>query len=109
MSKTYKWFHRVNGLMNDSCLIESDRVCLTASGMISLDDGDHVYRVACRLPGVLYLHIFLVSFRPVYYGVFPPWWGWGIKGSGDGEVNQRGEKKKKRKFGENITFDSTKS
>ena len=32
-----------------------------------------------------------------------------IKGSGDGEENQRGKKEKKRKFGENITFDSTKS
>ena len=32
-----------------------------------------------------------------------------IKGSGDGEGNQRGKKEKKRKFGENITFDSTKS
>ena len=32
-----------------------------------------------------------------------------IKGSGDGERNQRGKKEKKRKFGENTTFDSTKS
>ena len=32
-----------------------------------------------------------------------------IKGSGDGEGNQRGKKEKKRKFGENITFDRTKS
>ena len=41
----------------------------------------------------------------------PPWWGGvgKIKGSGDGEGNQRGKKEKKRKFGENITFDSTKS
>ena len=32
-----------------------------------------------------------------------------IKGSGDGERNQRGKKEKKRKFGENITFNFTKS
>ena len=32
-----------------------------------------------------------------------------IKGSGDGEGNLRGKKEKKRKFGENITFYSTKS
>ena len=32
-----------------------------------------------------------------------------IKGSGEGEGNQGGKKEKKRKFGENITFDSTKS
>ena len=31
-----------------------------------------------------------------------------IKGFGDGEENQRRKKEKKRKFGENITFDSTK-
>ena len=42
---------------------------------------------------------------------FPPPGGGGkkIKGSGDGEGNLRGEKEKKRKFGENITFYSTKS
>ena len=39
----------------------------------------------------------------------PPRWGGGIKGSGDGEGNQRGKKEKKRKLKENITFDSTKS
>ena len=32
-----------------------------------------------------------------------------IKRSGDGEGNLRGDKEKKRKFGENITFYSTKS
>ena len=32
-----------------------------------------------------------------------------FKGFGDGEGNQREEKEKKRKFGENKTFDSTKS
>ena len=42
---------------------------------------------------------------------FPPPGGGGkkIKGSGDGEGNLRGKKEKKRKFGENITFYSTKS
>ena len=30
-----------------------------------------------------------------------------IKGFGDGEGNQRRKREKKRKFGENITFDST--
>ena len=39
----------------------------------------------------------------------PAQWGGGIKESGDGEQNQRGEEEKKRKFGENITFDTTKS
>ena len=41
---------------------------------------------------------------------FPPPVGGGkkIKGSGDGEENQRGKKGKKRKFEEIITFDSTK-
>ena len=32
-----------------------------------------------------------------------------IKGSGDGKGNQKGKKEKKRNFGENITFYSTKS
>ena len=32
-----------------------------------------------------------------------------LKGFGDGEGNQRGEKEKKRKLEENITFGSTKS
>ena len=32
-----------------------------------------------------------------------------FKGFGDGEGKGRGKKEKKRKFGENITFDSTKS
>ena len=41
--------------------------------------------------------------RPVYS------WGGEIKGSGDGEGNQKGKKEKKRNFGENITFYSTKS
>ena len=50
------------------------------------------------------------SISGLYIIEFPPPWGGGkIKGSGDGEENQRGKKKKKRKFGENITFDSTKS
>ena len=42
---------------------------------------------------------------------FPPPGGGGkrIKGSGDEEGNLRGKKEKKRKFGENITFYSTKS
>ena len=34
---------------------------------------------------------------------------WEIKGSGDGEGNQRGIKEKKKKFGKNVTFDITKS
>ena len=39
----------------------------------------------------------------------PPPWGGEIKGFGNGEENQRGKKEKKRKFGENKTFGSTKS
>ena len=38
----------------------------------------------------------------------PPRWGRGIKEFENGEGYQRGEKEKKRKFGENKTFDSTK-
>ena len=45
----------------------------------------------------------------LYIIEFSPHRGKKIKGSGDGEENQRGKKEKKRKFGENITFDSTKS
>ena len=47
--------------------------------------------------------LYIIEFSP------PPGGGGKIKGSGDGEGNQRGKKEKKRKFGENITFDSTKS
>ena len=47
--------------------------------------------------------LYIIEFSP------PPVGGGEIKGSGDGEENQRGKKEKKRKFGENITFDSTKS
>ena len=47
----------------------------------------------------------------LYILEFPPPGGGGkkIKGSGDGEGNQKGKKEKKRNFGENITFYSTKS
>ena len=45
----------------------------------------------------------------LYILEFPPPVGGGIKGSGDGERNLRGKKEKKRKFGENITFYSTRS
>ena len=47
--------------------------------------------------------LYIVEFPP------SPWGGGEIKGSGDGEGNQRGKKEQKRKFGEKITFDSTKS
>ena len=47
--------------------------------------------------------------RPVFNWVPPLPWGRGKKGFGDGERNQEGEKEEKRKFGEKITFDGTKS
>ena len=48
---------------------------------------------------------------PVYCSVFPPPGGGGkiIKGFGDWGKNSRGEKEKKRKFGENKTFGGRKS
>ena len=48
----------------------------------------------------------------LYSSIFSRWGGGKgklIKGSGDGEGNLWGRKEKKRKFGENETFDSTKS
>ena len=48
--------------------------------------------------------LYIIEFSPPPVGG-----GKKIKGSGDGEGNLRGKKEKKRKFGENITFYSTKS
>ena len=47
--------------------------------------------------------LYILEFSP------PGGGGKKIKGSGGGEENLRGKKEKKRKFGENITFYSTKS
>ena len=51
----------------------------------------------------MYTGLYILEFS------LPPVGGGKIKGSGDGEGNLRGKKEKKRKFGENITFYSTKS
>ena len=56
----------------------------------------------CRLEG-LKPGLYIIEFSPP-----PGGGGKKIKGSGDGEENQRGKKGKKRKFEEIITFDSTK-